>query len=149
MNESNLQFIWLFKGNYEANKRCVPDFFIMNCFLLYWFNYFTVQQKYHLVQLNCTNDWYLKNFQHAQHPPSIGKQWPLMNEDFSLSKNIIGSLTSFSSPNRYNGIRLFIVCALAGSLQFGMLILVIITVGFTLLQRMLRGANSSAKERVN
>lgn len=87
--------------------------------------------------------------QQPQHPPSIGIECPLINDDLSLSKNIIGSLTSFNSAKRCNGILHFIFSALVGSLQFGMLILVRTTVGLTLFTRIWRGPSSRAKERVN
>lgn len=122
----------------------------MNRFPIRHSHYFHIIYCYH-----SKNKWpqrcilNVSKHQHAQQPPSTGKQCPFINEDFSVNKNMIGLLTSFNSPNRYNGILLFIACALVGSLQFGMLILVMITVGFTLLQRILRGPNSRANARVS
>ena len=99
--------------------------------------------------LEISKTFYFFINQHAQAPPSMGRQCPLMNEDFPLSKNIIGSLTSFNSPKRFNGMRLFINFSRDGSLQYSALILVIITVGLTLLQRIFHSPNSSAKARVS
>lgn len=85
--------------------------------------------------------------QHAEYPPSIGTECPLMNDDFPLKRKTIGSTTSRISAKRCNGILPFNSSPLA-PLQWAMLILVQTTVGFTLFTRMFRFPYSRASARV-